>query len=392
MQVLYLCPDGILDDLGQTQVLPYIFGLNEKGYNFIIFSFERSDRKKEEFIKQDYILKNKNILWYYLPFYSAKYNRFLRLFFGAFKLIYINRKHKIDLVHLRSINAGIIYFFSNINKKYLYDIRSFAGQHGDYGLIKKSSLLIKILFFLEKKLIKNASGIVVLDKSGSDYIKEHFICNAPYKIIPTSTEVNKFNVIKKQKVSNRKMIKFVFLGGAQFPYMPKKALEFIHYLLKNNINCSVDIINQRHHKFLEKVLKEVDFPRDKIKIFPLKPCEVKRNLSNYDCGLVFIQTGNWIRMSSPTKIGEYLAAGLHVLGLQGIDVLDRLSKETNSVDILPKSFKNITYDLNHIIKILENIKSSKRREESIKIAKKYYDLNNAIKNYFDLYLTIENNK
>lgn len=389
MQILYICPDGIMDDLGQTQVLPYIFGLNKKGYKFIIFSFERSDRKREEFIKQDYILKQKNIKWYSLPFYPAKFNRFLRLFFGVFKLISINRKHKIDFVHIRSINAGIIYFFSITNKKYLYDIRSFAGQHGDYGLIKKSSLLSKILFFLEKKLIKNASGIVVLDESGSDYIKENFIYSGPYKIIPTSTKVDKFNVIKKQTISNRKIIKFVFLGGAQFPYMPKKALEFINFLLKNNINCSIDIINQRHHEFIEKVLKEVDFPRDKVKIFPLNPSEVRRNLSNYDCGLVFIQTGNWIRMSSPTKIGEYLSAGLHVLGLQGIEVLDRLSKETNSVDNLPINFKFAPNDINLALKILDNIRRPNRKEESIKIAKKYYDLNNAIKNYFDLYLAIE---
>ena len=133
MQVLYLCPDGIMDDLGQTQVLTYIYGLQEKGYKFIILSFERSDRKKEEFFKQSEILKNKNIKWYYLPFYPAKFNRLLRLIFGALQLFIINKKNKIDLVHLRSINAGIIFLFSGIQKKYLYDIRAFAGQIGDYG-------------------------------------------------------------------------------------------------------------------------------------------------------------------------------------------------------------------------------------------------------------------
>ena len=53
MLILYICYDGILDDLGQTQVLPYIYGLNDKGYNFIIFSFERHDRTNEEFRKQE---------------------------------------------------------------------------------------------------------------------------------------------------------------------------------------------------------------------------------------------------------------------------------------------------------------------------------------------------
>ena len=50
--IFYICYDGILDDLGQTQILPYIFGLNKNGYKFIILSFERSDRKKEDFLAQ----------------------------------------------------------------------------------------------------------------------------------------------------------------------------------------------------------------------------------------------------------------------------------------------------------------------------------------------------
>ena len=56
MVVLYICYDGILDDLGQTQVLPYIYGLNNKGYKFIIFSIERHDRTKEEFKNQNFMV------------------------------------------------------------------------------------------------------------------------------------------------------------------------------------------------------------------------------------------------------------------------------------------------------------------------------------------------
>ena len=94
-------------------------------------------------------------------------------------------------------------------------------------------------------------------------------------------------------------------------------------------------------------------------------------------------------MSSPTKIGEYLAAGLHVLGLEGIEVLNRLSQETRSVDILPRDFNYLSKDISWVKKILENIKNPNRKEESIKIAKKYYDINNALKSYLELYKKID---
>ena len=95
-------------------------------------------------------------------------------------------------------------------------------------------------------------------------------------------------------------------------------------------------------------------------------------------------------MSSPTKIGEYLAAGLHVLGLDGLEVLNRLSKETRSVDTLPRDLNYLSKDISWVKKILENIKNPNRIEESIKIAKKYYDINNALKSYFELYKKIDN--
>ncbi len=385
MRVLYICYDGILNDLGQTQVLPYIFGLNKNGYKFIIFSFERSDRKKEEFSAQEKILKDKDIKWYHLPFYPGKSHRLLRLIFGILKLHFIFKKNQIKLVHLRSINSGTILLLSRIKCKYIYDIRSFAGQLEDYGLIRKSSRLGRLFSFFEKILINNASGIVVLDKSGSSYIKNNFSLNTPYKIIPTATEIKKYKIIDFKKHSNKKTIKFVLLGGADFPYLPKKALEFAKFLLSNNINCSLDIINQRHHKVIAEVIKETDFPRDKVKVFPLKPNQVFQTLPKYDCGLVFIETGKWIKMSSPTKIGEYLAAGLHIVGLEGIEVLDRLSKETNCVDILPRNLKKQKYNINSITKIVEKIKNIKRIDNSIEIAKKYYSLEKALKKYLELY-------
>ena len=379
MLVLYICYDGILDNLGQTQVLPYIFGLNDKGFNFIIFSFERHDRTKEEFKKQKQILKTRGIKWYHLNFYPKKYNRFLRLIVGPIKLNYIIRKNKINFAHIRSINAGTVYLLSLIKLPFIYDMRCFAGQLGDYGLIKNKWIL-KIFLIFEKLLINKSKGIVVLDKSGEDYLQKYSKNKIPLQVIPTATNIKKF---EKNKVDiNKEEIKFVLLGGAQFPYLPERALDFIKFLSKNQVKCTLDIINQRHHEYIKKIVREVNFPEELLKVFALNPNDIFNKLPHYDCGLVFIESGDWIRMSSPTKIGEYLAAGLHVVGLEGIEILERLSMETKSVDILPR-YKD--FDFNKISVIIRKIKSNNRKRESIAIAKKYYDLETAVSKYLKLY-------
>ena len=387
MRVLYFSPDGILDELGQSQILPYIYGLNKMGYKFIIFSFERFDRKYEELLSQSRIFKSKDIIWYYLPLYPKKYHRLLRFIFGAIKLNHIFRKHKINLIHIRSINAGAIFLLSGIKCRILYDIRAFAGQLGDYGLLK-NKFLLKLFIFLEKILIKKSNGIVVLDESGLDYLNINFKLNIPVQVIPTSTNIRKFNLPRAPKTKNKKEIKFVMIGGAQFPYLLKKALQFVKVLLTNNVNCTLDIINQRQHKFIKKVIEEVNFPKDKINVFGIKPSEKFNLLPHYDCGLVFIQKGNWIKMSSPTKIGEYLAAGLHIVGLEGINVLERLEKNTSCVDNLSQNFENLNKE--KITKILEKISDLGRREKSFKLAKEFYDLNSALNKYTLLYENILN--
>ena len=45
--VLYISYDGMTDPLGQSQVLPYISGLNKYGINFHLISFEKPARFKK---------------------------------------------------------------------------------------------------------------------------------------------------------------------------------------------------------------------------------------------------------------------------------------------------------------------------------------------------------
>ena len=75
------------------------------------------------------------------------------------------------------------------------------------------SVLLFYFFFIISiliKLIKNANGIVVLDKSGSDYIKENFNLVAPQKIIPTSTK------IKPEKWCTNYFVQEMFYAAAYY--------------------------------------------------------------------------------------------------------------------------------------------------------------------------------
>ena len=386
--VLFISYDGLLDPLGHSQILPYIYGLNNYGYNFIIISYEKKSRDISELKKLSFELKSRGILWFRLEFIRGPIKRILRIVNGAMLVRKLNRNYNISLIHLRALQPALIYWISLINKPFLYDMRAFAGQWVDMGAIKKGSLLDLIINKFEYLLIKKASALVVLDESGARYLEDVYKVVRPFKVIPTSTEVAKykFNITKKLTID--KTYKFVFLGGARYPYLPKMALEFIKELCRHGYNCEVDFINEGHRYFILNACKEANFPNSKIRIFSVKGEEIFKILSSYDCGLAFIATGPWIRMCSPTKIGEYLSAGLHIVGLEGLEVLNRLSKETNSVDIISTNNGAISLSKEECLSIINKINSPKRRLESIKIATKRYDLKEALKTYYRLYSKI----
>ena len=383
--ILFISYDGLLDPLGKSQILPYIFGLNDFGYNFILISYEKEDRNNKQLEDLKNRLKSKGIIWYKLRFKRGRIKRLLRIINGALTVRRISRKYNIKLVHLRALQPSVIYCFSLINKPFIYDMRAFAGQWVDMRAIRKGSILEFIIYWYEKWLIRKASAMVVLDKSGSNYLKESYKVIKPYKVIPTATNLQKYTIKEKQDLEEYTIYKFVFLGGARFPYLPKEALIFLKLLIQNGYNCQIDFINESDHQFIYEAIDDVNFPKDRINIFTLNSDDICKKLPDYDCGLVFISTGPWLRMCSPTKIGEYLAAGLHIVGLQGLEVLDRLSSQTDCIDIVETRDNKIQCSKKDCLNIINNIENKNRSIKARAIANENYDLVKALNTYAELY-------
>ena len=72
LKVLYCSYDGLLDPLGQSQILPYLYRFKSFIYQLNVISFE----KKKIISKKDIIknqLNNKNINWNYFFFLENYY-------------------------------------------------------------------------------------------------------------------------------------------------------------------------------------------------------------------------------------------------------------------------------------------------------------------------------
>lgn len=381
-EILFITYDGLLDHIGKSQILPYLIKLSERGFKFSILSYEKINKEKSELKKVEHLLSIRNIKWYKLNYKRGKFQKIIRIIRGSILVNSICKKNNINLVHCRTILSSIIYFFSLANRKFIYDMRSFSGQWVDTRAIKKNSLLELFFKKMEDYQINKASGIVVLDQSGEEYLKSKYKINFLCKVIPTSTNLRNYKYKQRTK---KNTINFVFLGGVLYPYLPYEALIFIDQLISNGIDCKIDFINNGDHSKIREICEKANFSLERVTIKELRYEKIPNELIKYDCGLVFIDKGKWLKMSSPTKIGEYLAAGLFVLCLEGLNVTDRLAKTYESIecirsDSLIKKISNVKAQ-----KLIEKIKNPNVPKLSREVAKKEYSLDIAIEEYERLY-------
>ena len=108
LNILYITYDGLTDHLGQSQVLPYLLGLANKGYHIHVLSFEKKQPyyHRKEIIEEQ--IKNATIYWY--PKFYTKFPPIISTVYDIIVLKKeserIYRKHNIKLVHCRSYIAA----------------------------------------------------------------------------------------------------------------------------------------------------------------------------------------------------------------------------------------------------------------------------------------------
>ena len=103
--ILYISFDGLLDPLGQSQIVPYVNHISKFG-NLTLISLEKYFRVRS--LKKI----NKSFDWVY--FYFTKKYKLISKFYDFIKIliysIYICKKKNIDIVHCRGHLPAIIAF------------------------------------------------------------------------------------------------------------------------------------------------------------------------------------------------------------------------------------------------------------------------------------------
>lgn len=355
-RTLYICYFGLREPLVQTQVLPYLRELALGAISVSLLTFEPQYNQKWTAADIDTMrekLAVDGIEWHCLAYHKSPsaiataydiYNgvRFIRKEIGRFNVLH-------GRVHVATLMGAIARKFSGRKPKLIFDIRGFfPEEYTDAGVWPENGMLYRMAKRVEQWLMKEADGFVVLTEKARELLfsKE----SRPVKVIPCCVDFEKrfaeasvhsrIETRQKLGVENRFVLTHVgALGGL---YLTEQIVEFLAAARAVEPSTFALFLTQTDTREATSLLERHGFAQKDYFVGRVDPREVPAHMAASDVGISFVKATYATQSRSPTKIPEYLAAGLPIIANSGVGDVDKLINE-NGVGVLIGSFDDEAY-------------------------------------------------
>ncbi len=324
---LYISYFGIAEPLVETQVVAYLAELSRRSVEVHLLTFDAQRFEPAEAHAISARLASRGIRWH-----SLRYHRRPSLpataydvLVGAWKAMQICRRHGIGLVHARShVPAAMASILKRtLGCRVLFDLRGLlAEEYADFGHWSRGGLKFALTRRMEKRFYREADALVVL----THRIKRELLeteealrgREADITVIPCCVDVERFRVSPEDRMrvrrergwSDRTVLTYVGRIGSW--YLHQHMAAFVATACRQDPGIFFSVLTQSDPAPIESELRGAGVPPSCYWVGRAFADELPALLGASDAGLCFLE-GASKRASSPTKIGEYMAAGLPVI-------------------------------------------------------------------------------
>jgi glycosyltransferase involved in cell wall biosynthesis len=341
-RVLFISYNGMLEPLGQTQVLPYLRKLAEKGVRFTLLSFERArafqpeGAARCEELRQE--LATQGIEWHWLRYHQRPSvpATIYDVLAGIRKAGSLVRRNQIEMVHARShIPATIaLALKKRFGTKMIFDVRGLmAEEYVDAEHWRKDSLPYRITKRAERQILAATDAVVTLTQKIWPIISEWegLRGRTPHhEVIPCCVDLDRFRFSGEERARRRSELgladqfTIVYSGSLDGWYLTDRMADFFASFVQLNAKSHLLWLTTGSHERVRELMKSRAIGPEHYSVFAVAAAEVPSYLAAADAGLAFIKKCVSKIASSPTKNGEYLACGLPLIINAGIGDSDAL--------------------------------------------------------------------
>ncbi|HKQ51036.1 MAG TPA: glycosyltransferase [Pyrinomonadaceae bacterium] len=389
---LFISYNGMLDPLGQSQVIPYLSVLTESaGLRFTLLSFERAaaytpeGQARVREVERD--LEERGIEWHRLRYHQrpslpATFYDVAAAVRYAGRLI---KRNRIEVVHGRGpIMATIgLPLKRRFGVKLIFDVRGLlADEYVDAGHWRAGSVNYRLTKAMERRCLAASDGVVTLTERIWPIIKEWEGLrgrSVAHEVIPCCVDLERFSFDAAAREARRAELGLqgrfvvVYSGSVGGWYLTEEMADFFAALSRVRADAHFLWLTPSAHDVVRNILRERGIREGQYTLLAARPADVASYLSAADAGLAFIKPCFSKLASSPTKNAEYLACGLPLIINAGIGDSDALVRE-EGVGALVNEFTAQEYEraAGDVARLLEDAESLRRRTREV--AQRLFDV------------------
>lgn len=332
--ILYVSYDGMLEPLGQSQVLAYLERLTDE-FDVHLLSFEKKadtgNAERVGALRQR--LGDARISWTRRRYHKAPTApaTAFDVCQGIAAALAIAIRHRVRIVHCRSYISMLIGIAVKrvTGAKLIFDMRGlWADERIDAGLWSREGRLYRTTKRLERRFLLGADEIVTLTRASAAEIGRFSYMSAakaPITVIPTCADLDRF-----QPQGRRADAPFVygFVGAVSTWSLFSEVLRSFRMILDRLPEARLLVVNRNEHDVVRSQVAESGIDPATVELVAAEHREVPALVSRMSAAAALRRATYSQIACAPTKLAEYLGCGVPCLVNAGIgDVVEIVEED-----------------------------------------------------------------
>jgi len=337
----------------QSQVVAYLVGLAERGHTVHLLTFEPDlERARAGAFEEQ--LAARGIVWHARRYHKAPSlpATAFDVFAGALTAARLVRRHRLDAIHARNhVPMAMAMLAARVSPcRTIFDLRGLmAEEYVDTGNWRRGGVPYRLTQWIQRAALRRADGVVTLTHAVAPHLSAIGAGPDATFVIPCCADVERIAARAGERDAAREELAIgerpamVYVGKFTGWYLEREMADFVAAARRSTPDLLFLIVTQADPAPMLSELDRHGIGSEDYRVLRAEHEDIGRYLAAADVGISFVKPCFSKISSSPTKVGEYLAAGLPVVSTAGIGDVDALLRD-NGVGALVAEFTEAAYE------------------------------------------------
>ena len=329
---LYLTRNGLLEPLGQSQVIAYLRGLS-RNHKITLITYE----KPEDWADSDRMAdaradcETHGIRW--LPQKFRARPKIIAPALSMARMVWLVRREVrrggIRLIHARSyIPAAVALTVSRMTGvPFLFDMRALWPEElVTAERLKRGSLIHRAIVAAERACLSSAAGVISLTQAAVEHLKDIYpnkLADQRLVVIPTCADLDRFTPLVERKSGPKvhSCIGTVLSGWFRTEWLAA----WLAAAASHDPEARFEIVTRDDPLQVRLAIDPEGRLVDRLTISPRQTQEMPDAVRGHDLSVMFYAGGEISELGrSPTRMAEILGCGLPVVANDGVGDVARI--------------------------------------------------------------------